>query len=197
MIYYHFVRFLAFLFSQCFFPIAIFGIKNIPPKGAFILASNHVSNLDPVIVGICCPRRLNFVAKDSLFKNKALAFFLGHLGAFPIRRDTVDFRAIRTSLRKLKEGKPLMIFPEGTRRSKNLDNKIQPGIGFLVSKSQVPVIPVFVHNSDLAMPAGQKKISRHPVSIYFGKEKRYPQTEDYDQLAFQVMQDISALTPQS
>src|SRR5580698_6536621 len=98
MIYY-FTYFATKVLSWVYFPFTAYQTENIPRHGGFILASNHVSNLDPVLLGICSVRRLNFMAKIELFKG-ALGFFLTKLGAFPIKRGEGDFGAMKESLRR-------------------------------------------------------------------------------------------------
>ena len=94
--------------------------------------------MDPVVLGICSVRRLNFMAKIELFKG-LLGFFLTKLGAFPFKRGESDFGAMREALRRLKEGHVVLIFVEGTRRIGNEPSKAQAGVGFLAMKSGVPL----------------------------------------------------------
>src|SRR5437762_2318878 len=112
---YWIVYFFTKLLSFFFFPVEIHDRKNVPQRGAFLLASNHVSYLDPMILGITTGRRLNYMAKDSLFKNKVFGFVLPRLGAFPIKRKTADTGALKECFRRIREGGPLLLFPEGTR----------------------------------------------------------------------------------
>src|SRR6202050_4491514 len=114
MIYY-LTYFATKVLSWVYFPFTAHQTRIIPRRGAFILASNHISNLDPVVLGICSIRRLNFMAKIELFKG-LLGFFLTSLGAFPVKRGESDFGAMREALRRLKMGRVILIFVEGTRR---------------------------------------------------------------------------------
>src|SRR5476649_340272 len=132
MIYYV-TYFLTKILSWLYFPYKAFNTRNIPRQGAFILASNHISNLDPVLLGICSVRRINFMAKIELFKG-LLGFFLTHLGAFPVKRGESDFGAMREALKRLKNGRVILIFVEGTRRIRNEPSKAQAGVGFLAMK---------------------------------------------------------------
>src|SRR5471030_2487382 len=137
MIYY-ITYFLTKILSWAYFPYKAYQTRNIPRHGAFILASNHISNLDPVVLGICSVRRLNFMAKIELFKG-ALGFFLTKLGAYPVKRGESDFGAMRESLKRLKSGKVVLIFVEGSRRIGNEPSKAQAGVGFLAMKSGVSI----------------------------------------------------------
>ncbi len=195
MLFYHFARLWFIVLSKLYFPIQVTGLENIPARAGCIFASNHVSNLDPFIVGICCRRPLSYVAKDSLFKNKFFAYVLGIVGAFPIKRNSVDFRALRQALKRLSEGHPLLVFPEGTRLAKDGERKIQPGIGFLAVKSGVEVIPVFIQDSEKSLPPGARKLTRHPVRVYIGKGRKFLQDEDYPRIAKEIMDSVMALKP--
>ena len=110
-------HYLFCLLRMIYFPITLYGRENIPARGSFIFASNHLSNLDPMLLGLCSGRRLSYMAKDSLFKNKIIGFILSLVDAFPINREGPDVRALRESLRRLKAGRPLVVFPAGTRGS--------------------------------------------------------------------------------
>jgi len=183
------------ILSKFLFPIKVYGIENIPVKGGFILASNHLSNLDPFVVGISIKRRLCFIAKDSLFRNKILGFILSEWGAFPLKRESRDIGAVKEALKRLKRGYGLVIFPEGTRIKKDM-NKFLPGVALLSDKGQVPVIPTFVKGANDVLPAGARQLKRHPVTVYFGKAVEHSSHESYQETTSRIMQEIRALSPQ-
>ncbi|WP_077367604.1 lysophospholipid acyltransferase family protein [Anaerosalibacter sp. Marseille-P3206] len=122
------------------------GKENIPKEGRIIVCSNHISNFDPLILGLSMPRQIRFMAKKELFKNTFLDKFLSSLGAFPIDRQGADLSAIRTSINILKNEEVLGIFPEGTRVFKEDINKAKPGIGMIAIKGRSPVVPVFINS---------------------------------------------------
>jgi 1-acyl-sn-glycerol-3-phosphate acyltransferase len=179
------------LLSWLFFPRRIEGFENLPVKGGFILASNHVSNLDPFIIGICFPRRVSFVAKEDLFKNKIFGSLMWQWGAFPIKRNATDFKALREALRRLKLGSPLVIFPEGTRIIEK--KKPMPGIGFLAVKSRVPVIPVNVSNSDKVLPRGALFPRRNEVIVKFGQPIYFTEKASYQDIVQDILEQIDQL----
>ena len=97
-----------------------FGIENIPSKGALIFAANHTSYYDPPVIGIKSPRKINYMARDTLFKG----FFgtcLESIGTIPVSRGTADVKSIKSIFKALKKGEATAIFPEGTR---SIDGKI-------------------------------------------------------------------------
>ena len=144
---YWIIYFSTKVLSFLFFPATVYGQENIPKEGAFLLASNHVSYLDPMILGITTGRRLNYMAKDTLFKGKFFGYVLPRLGAFPIKRYTGDTGALKECFRRIREGGPLLLFPEGTRHGAMEEKKALAGVGFLAQKANVPVVPVFIEGS--------------------------------------------------
>ena len=174
-----------------FYPITLHGAENIPRLGAYIFASNHLSNMDPMLIGLCVRCRLSYFAKDTLFKNKFLSFILFQVGAFPVKRHSADIGAVREALARLKSGCPLVVFPEGSRHIEK--KEIQSGIAFIAVKSGVPVIPVFIKGSDKLMGTGTKFLKRQSISIYFGHPRIYTQNEAYPDIAQSIMADINAL----
>ena len=121
-----------------------YGTENIPASGPFIVASNHLSHLDPPLIGAAfCHRELMFMARKTLFKPGFWNYLLSRINVIPVDKEHVsDTSAIRKALNVLKKGLGLVIFPEGTRSLDGNFGQAQPGLGFLACKSQVPVIPV-------------------------------------------------------
>jgi 1-acyl-sn-glycerol-3-phosphate acyltransferase len=191
MIYY-FTYFGTKVLSWLYFPYKAHATRNIPRQGAFILASNHSSNLDPVVLGICSIRRLNFMAKIELFKG-LLGFFLTSLGAFPVKRGESDFGAMREALRRLKMGRVILIFVEGTRRIGNEPSKAQAGAGFLAMKSGVPIVPVYVQGTDQVMAPGTKFFKRGPVYATFGEPFSVADAPTYEEASQRILDKIYAL----
>ena len=191
MIYY-ITYFLTKVLSWAYFPYTARQTRNIPRQGAFILASNHISNLDPVVLGICSVRRLNFMAKIELFKG-ALGFFLTHLGAFAVKRGESDFGAMREAIRRLKEGRVILIFVEGTRRIGKEPSKAQAGVGFLAMKSGVPIVPVYMQGTNQVMAPGTKFFKRGPVTATFGEPFYVNDAPTYIEASQRILDKIYAL----
>src|SRR5690606_36105901 len=121
--------------------IEVTGKNNIPKNGPVIICSNHISNLDPPIVGITCPRDIYFMAKDELFRKKFLGWLLRKLHAFPVNRGGQDRQALREGLKVLKDNHTLGLFPEGTRSKTGKLGKGLAGAGFFALRSNATVIP--------------------------------------------------------
>ena len=177
--------------SFFFFPIKCHGRRNLPKKGGFILASNHLSYLDPMLIGLCFSRRLSYVARDTLFKNKIFKFFLHQVGAFPIKRQSADVRGIKETLKRIKDGYPIVVFPEGTRHHDQ--KKIHGGIGLIAVKSNAPVVPVKIIGSDRVLPPGVKFPRRHIVHVHFGTPRTFDAKWNYETIASRILYDIQAL----
>ena len=158
------------------------------------MAGNHESYLDPVAVGVACWRPLNYMAKEELFANPLTFWFMSSLNCFPVKRDSADLSALKEGLKRLKSGKPLVIFPEGSRRFDGGPNEPQPGIGFLAAKSGVPVIPAFVKGTQEALPRGDKFIHPKKVIVFFGKQILIERGMPYQRIAQLIMDNIRHLS---
>ncbi|WP_018248537.1 lysophospholipid acyltransferase family protein [Orenia marismortui] len=120
----------------------ITGNRKVPKDQGLIVVSNHISNYDPPFLTTLLDGKINFMAKEGLFKNKFTSFILKKLGAFPIKRGGVDRSAIRKALEILKEDKILGIFPEGTRSKDGQLKEAKLGATMLALKSKTPILPI-------------------------------------------------------
>jgi len=190
---YHLFRLLSFVF----FPLRVIGRENVPRQGHFVFASNHLSNLDPMLLGLCVPFRISYMAKDSLFKNKVFGWVLWNVSsAFPLKRGKPDIGALKEAIRRLKRDSAVVVFPQGTRtldpKEQTSDN-VQEGVGFLVAKSGVPVLPARIIGSDKVMPPGAKFPRRKLITIIIGKPLVFSGQESYGQISRDVMRSILEL----
>lgn len=191
---YRILRSIAILLFKVLFQIKVSGKKYIPKKGGFILASNHLSYLDPISLGVACPRRLNFMAKRELFCNSLFSRLLTAVGAFPLKRDSADKSALKEAIHRLKNGNALVLFPEGSRGFEDMSPEPQPGIGFLAARVDVPVIPAFIKGTDKALPKGAKFIRPKNISVYFGKQISIERRMPYKTIALMVMEEVRRLS---
>ena len=160
---YNVFRPLAKGFISLRFCVTSFGEENIPEKGAFILAANHISALDPVMIISHCPRTLHFMAKDELFKNPIFASFLKKMNVFPVKRQTSDKRALEFAKRIISSGWALGIFPEGSRIKDAIPKRAKNGVSYLAAKTKADVLPVSIYKAP-----GEKRLRPH-ITIRFGK----------------------------
>ncbi len=173
------------------------GIENIPLNGGCILAANHRSNLDPFVLNTVSPRPIFFMAKEELFKIPLLGWFIKKAGAIPVKRNKRDIAALKKATELLKEGYCIGIFPEGHRAKPKQFRKPQSGIGLLVAKTQVPVIPVRIEGTDDIFPVGSSfpKIFKYPVHIKIGKAIKFDDVDNknYQDIANTIMESIKSL----
>lgn len=127
------------------FRIEVHGMEHLPKTGGFILASNHVSDFDPLFVGIKLQRQLNFMAKIELFKNRFFGLILRHLGAFPVSRGSGDTSAIEKSVQTVKNGDVLAIFPEGTRSRDGEIKRFKSGAIVVAAHTGADIVPTSIY----------------------------------------------------
>lgn len=134
-----------------FYGHKIYGSENLP-KGPCILAPNHTSFLDPPLVGASCSEEIYFLAKGSLFRNRFFKAIISNLNAYPVSGTGQDIASIKQILDLLKSQHKVVIFPEGKRSYDDQIQSIKPGIAFLVSRSEAPIIPIYIHGAHEAWP---------------------------------------------
>jgi 1-acyl-sn-glycerol-3-phosphate acyltransferase len=156
--------------ARIWFRIEYHGQENIPREGGCVVACNHVSYLDPPLVGVgVTPYRvIRFVARSSLRKNRLLDWLYDRLLSIPLDRSKGDLKAMRVVLNVLKEGTVVGLFPEGTRSKDGTPQQAKGGIGFLISKAGVPVVPACIQGSHEAYPPRAKFIRPRKIKIYYG-----------------------------
>ncbi|GAW28084.1 MAG: lysophospholipid acyltransferase family protein [Bacillota bacterium] len=167
------------------------GEKNLPVEGPVIIAANHVSNLDPVVVGCAFDRKVSYLAKEELFQVPVLSWIIRHLGAFPVKRGTGDRGAIRAALDVLEKGDCFGIFPEGTRSKDGNLQQPKLGVAMLAAKTGAPVLPVALINTQRLLA---------PITVRVGQVIKPPwpagskvSKEELEAFAQQIMAEIKRL----
>ena len=190
--------FLAFLAHACFvlfFRARVRGVENVPTEGPAVLASNHLSFLDPMLVGSCIRRRRRccFLARDTLFRG-FLGWLISRTGAYPVPRESsAPLRALKLCLKILARGQVLVLFPEGTRSRSGQMGEVKKGIGWIASRSQAPVVPVRVSGTFEAWPPGRKLPRLRPVSVVYGEPLRFDPQESMDSFLERLQNALEAL----
>ena len=191
------LRVLFFVYHR----LSVRGLENIPRTGGCIMAANHVSFLDPPTIGTSIPfRDVRFMARDTLFRPDWFGRLLYRLGVVPISRDRGDVGALRKGIQLLQAGECVALFPEGTR---SLDGKLQPakgGIGFLIAKASVAVVPTYIDGTFKAYPKSARWIRPSKIRITFGPPITHEELEAfgkerdaYDKIGELVMARIAAI----
>lgn len=151
------------------FHFRVYGREHIPRRGAFILASNHQSYLDPVFCGVGLKRHLVFLARDTLFRFRVFAWLIRSLNAIPIGRDRADVAAMKTVLARLKEGRGVCLYPEGTRTPDGRIAPFKPGFGLLCRRAKAAVVPVLIDGAFECWPRHKMFFSPGAVTVQYGK----------------------------
>jgi 1-acyl-sn-glycerol-3-phosphate acyltransferase len=163
-----------------FFRGEVAGLEHLPKSGAFLIAGNHASHLDPPMIGSQVPRQMCFFARKTLWQGPASSWWLDAVGTIPVDRDGgQDVGALKRVLRALADGKVMILFPEGTRSPDGHLQPPKPGVGFIVCKTQVPVVPARIFGSFEAFGKGAKlpKLGT-PLSVVFGRPISPAQYDD-------------------
>jgi 1-acyl-sn-glycerol-3-phosphate acyltransferase len=190
----HFLRFV----ERVLFGFRVTGSEAIPRKGAVIIASNHISYFDPPVVGSGVPRELTFMAKEELFRNKAFGWFIGKYNAIPLKRSIGDVGALRKAVGILKQGRAVLMFPEGTRSLTGKLLKPKPGLGMIAALAAAPVVPAYVTGTNRLGAAFLRKAD---LRVSFGEPvmpapagDAGPESRDgYQKVTDEVMRRIADL----
>jgi 1-acyl-sn-glycerol-3-phosphate acyltransferase len=158
------LKFAARLTAVTAFQFRCAGRELVPTTGGGLVLSNHQSNLDPVIVGLACNRRLNYVARQTLFRFPPLRWLINSLDAIPIDRDGTGLGGLKETLKRLKRGEMVLLFPEGTRTPNGEVQAMKPGFCAIARRAAVPLVPVALDGAYDAWP--RQRAFPRPAVIY-------------------------------
>ena len=170
----------CYAFSQVMFRFRFSGKSHVPLTGPVLLVSNHQSNLDPVLVGLACPRQLKYLARIGLFFFP-FSLWIRALGAVPIDRERGALAGIRATLAQLKEGNAVLIFPEGSRTPNGQLHEMLPGTSLLARRSRATIVPLALEGAFQALPRGAVFVRPHTIGLTFGPPitpQQYAQLSD-------------------
>ncbi|MEA2721149.1 MAG: 1-acyl-sn-glycerol-3-phosphate acyltransferase [Candidatus Eremiobacteraeota bacterium] len=190
MTFYGFAKLVVGTILRVGFRYRVIGAEKVPLTGGLIVVANHISNIDPPLLGVSMPRPVSYMAKKELFAMPLLKQMLPHLYAFPVDRQAGGTAALRAALRMLKEGRCVGIFPEGGRNVTGT-NEEKAGAAFLAAASGMPVVPAAIVGTRKLRPFGR-------VSVVFGDpmyltRNRQSDGDDLEKGAAAIMQRIRAL----
>lgn len=172
-IWFRFCQAISLLCGTVFFRLRLFYRGRLPYESGAILASNHQSFLDPVLVGLALEKPIHFMARSTLFKNTLFGMLIRSLNAFPVERGAADLKATKETLRRLKNGNFVVMFPEGTRTRDGSVIMPKPGFAMLASRAGVPIVPVVIKGAYKAWRRQDKFISRLPqITVIYGEPFR-------------------------
>jgi 1-acyl-sn-glycerol-3-phosphate acyltransferase len=134
------------------FGVRVFGRKRAPTSGAALICANHQSTLDPVLVGLALDVRLNYLARKNLFDTPVLRQIIEFLDGIPIDREGTGLAGLKETLKRLKRGEQVLIFPEGTRTRDGEVGPLKPGFVTLARRAAVPLVPFGIDGAYQAWP---------------------------------------------
>lgn len=185
------VRGAMYLWCKIYYRAEIRGLENVPKKGPVIFCGNHRSYLDPPLMVVTAKRDMRFLAKEELAKNPFLNFLGWAFEPILVKRDEKDVTAIKESLKALKNGQCIALFPEGTRNGLEKGEKVKDGVAFFAVRSGAKVVPC-------GIKGGTKE--KRKVTITYGKPLDYSQykgnkdKEILDKVTKEIMENIIELT---
>lgn len=154
--------------SRVYFRVRRRGMKNMPAEGPVVLLANHQSHLDPLLIGCFMPRPLGYLARDTLFQG-ILGPMIRAYDAIPIDRDGSGLAGIRATLKRVKQGDAVLMFPEGTRSQDGKLQPLKPGFIALVRRGKASIVPLGIAGTFEAYPRGSKFPAPRPVALVCGK----------------------------
>jgi len=167
--WYNFSKLSLQAWESVYFSPRYSGVENIPTTGAVLMASNHQSHLDPPLVGSGCPRMMNYIARDTLFRFKPFGWLIHSYNAIPIDRDGAGISGIKETLKRLKRGQIVLVFPEGTRTRDGNVGKFRPGFSTLAVRTGAAIVPAAIEGAYAAWPRWRKLPRPGTILIRFGQ----------------------------
>lgn len=180
-----------YIWCKIYYRAEILGLENIPKDGALIFCGNHRSYLDPPLMVVTGKRDMRFLAKEELAKNPFLNFLKWVFDAILVKRDEKDVTAVKESLKTLKNGDCIALFPEGTRNGLKKGEKVKDGVAFFAIRTGAKIVPCGIKGGE----KGNRK-----VTITYGKPLDYSEykgSKDKDvleKITKEVMENIIELT---
>jgi len=172
-------------------------------EGGMIIASNHVSFIDPPFIGAAYKQPIYYFARKTLFDHPVSNFIFNRVNAIPVNQDKPELSILKRVIGLLKADEKVLIFPEGERsRDGNLKEEGEPGVGMIVCRAKVPVLPVRLFGAEHVLPRGSNKIKRHPVTLVAGElidlsdlieNKELSSKDRYQAISNRIMSAIAEL----
>ena len=177
--------------SKGFFGLSVVGRENLDLEGPALIASNHVSYLDPPFIGAAFDEDIYFLARKTLFRFPWSNWLLTRWQSIPVDRDKPDPSSIKAIFKRLKEGKKVIIFPAGTRSPDGCLQGGEPGVGMIIARAQVPVIPIRIIGAHNALPRDKKFPQPARITVAVGKPWLFKASDFADVSKEQLYQHIS------
>ena len=168
-LYYRFLRLLARGIHVLYFRGRVYGLANVPTSGGVMLACNHQSYLDPVLVTLALDREGHFMARDTLFHQPSFRRLIESLNAFPVKRGAADVGAVKEILRRLKSDKVVVVFPEGTRTNDGRIGAINANSLLIAKRAGATIVPTVIDGAFDAWPRRRMLPAPSPIYVTYCK----------------------------
>ncbi|MFH1651746.1 MAG: lysophospholipid acyltransferase family protein [Chloroflexota bacterium] len=197
--FYYIGRVITWLLLMLFARWQVHGRENVPPGGPLLIVANHISLADPPVIGLSIRRRMQFMAKEELFRARYTSYFIRHYGTFPVKRRGLNRRTLELAEAWLAAGNALVMFPEGGRSP---DNRLQPafpGTALLAGKLGAPILPVGITGTEVVTGLGKWMLRRPVIRLNIGPvftlPDKKPDRDDLQHYTNIIMEHIAALLP--
>lgn len=191
---------LSKVIARSYFSYRVIHPERIIESGGALLAMNHQSYLDPPLAGIACKREIHYLARKTLLQWPILGPIFPKINVIPVDQERADMSALKAVIRLVNAGHCTVVFPEGSRTPDGSLQPAQPGIGLIIAKSLVPVIPMRIFGAYEAYKRGSKFPKPHPITVVVGEPLRFTQEDIagggrdlYQNISNRVMSAIAAL----
>jgi 1-acyl-sn-glycerol-3-phosphate acyltransferase len=200
--FYAFVRLFFLPLVRIYLRLKTEGVERVPLRGPALIAANHASFLDPIVLGSACPRRIHFVVLQSMYDWWRLRWFYWGMQTIPLRAEEADPRAVKQALSRLRRGDLVGIYPEGGRSEDGRLQPPKPGAALLAAASGAPVIPVRIEGawecwrpkSWFPLPGRVRVVFGEPLHFTRDRELRRDRTE-MERFSRRLMEAIAGLAP--
>ena len=190
------LRSVAWFLLQLMGPFRSSGSYRVPKNGGVLILANHLSDVDPIVLQVACPRPSHFMGKTELFEMRFLGRLLKWGGAFPVKRGEPDRAALRLAADYLKLGEVVCIFPEGQISETGELQEIKPGVALIMRMAQVPVICLGIKNTNQVMPYSKMtpRFARHRASSRWGDPKLFSREDSSEVIVRWITEQLTTLS---
>jgi len=172
--FYWFVKGVFYPFVRLYLGLTREGLEHLPRRGPAIVICNHVSYMDPILLGSAAPRPVHFIVLKRMFDLLLLRWFYWGMGTVPVRAEgQQDARGVKQALRVLSSGRVLGVFPEGTRSPDGRLSELRLGAAMIAALSGAPVVPAHIDGARESMPVGGRFPAPARVHVRFGRPLRF------------------------
>lgn len=187
--FYWFFRAIFYIILKVFNRLEVIGSENIPKEGGVIVAANHVSYLDPPVIGVALKRRATYMAKEGLFNIPLLGVFIRSF-CFPVRRGRPQPSTIKEAIKRLKQGELIVMFPEGGRSVDGSLLDAKRGVGVIAAISRMLVVPTLIKGTEKVLPVGASFLRPAKITVIFGNPVEIGREETDKQYQEKISRDI-------